>query len=202
VAVTDILSRFLQNNCVKCYLGCIYNYFSSAKVTTNKNLWRGSYYCTNEDCDIVYIAIIKCIEKNGDVNVVINSEGECFHETQNKTAKIKGNDRKEIGKTLVYQGSLNVRAKHIIENHKMNNIFDAPKVTNSKNLNNLKSQFRNSERFSTKIFEDLSLVKQVYDYMISETIQGYVHFISMFPFGFLLYMEKQVNILKQIIIFK
>jgi hypothetical protein len=84
----------------------------------------------------------------------------------------------------------------------MNNIFDAPKVTNSKNLNNLKSQFRNSERFSTKIFEDLSLVKQVYDYMIRETIQGYVHFISMFPYGFLLYMEKQVNILKQIIIFK
>jgi hypothetical protein len=91
---------------------------------------------------------------------VINSAGEWFHETQNKTAKIKGNDRKEIGKTLVYQGALNVRAKHIIENHKMNNIFDAPKVTNSKNLNNLKVNFETQNDFQQKFLKIFHLLNK------------------------------------------
>jgi len=92
-------------------------------------------------------------------------------------------------------GALNVRANNIIENLGIKSVFEEPKVTNAKNLNVLKSQFRNSEKLSTKMFEDLSLVKQGYDFLISESIHGYMHFVGLFPFGFLLYMENQVSII-------
>ncbi len=70
-------------------------------------------------------------------------------------------------KELDRMGALNVRANNIIENLEIKSVFEEPKVTNAKNLNVLKSQFRNSEKLSTKMFEDLSLVKQVYDFLKS-----------------------------------
>jgi hypothetical protein len=195
VAFTNILSRFLQQNGIKCYLHCVYNYFSVAKNRNSKDLWRGKYSCTNPACDVFYVAYIKSIEKNGDVVVMINSNGEVLHDKQNKPAKITRTERVNLGKELDRMGALNVRANNIIENLEIKSVFEEPKVTNAKNLNVLKSQFRNSEKLSTKMFEDLSLVKQVYDFLISESIHGYIHFVGLFPFGFLLYMENQVSII-------
>ena len=61
VAFTNILSRFLQQNGIKCYPHCVYNYFSVAKNRNSKDLWRGKYSCTNPECDVFYVAYIKSI---------------------------------------------------------------------------------------------------------------------------------------------
>jgi hypothetical protein len=72
-----------------------------------------------------------------------------------------------------------------------------PKITDTKVLNVIKSEFRNAERYSSNVFEDVDRAKMIYDNLFisqneSIIIKGFIQEIKMNKFGFLLYTEKQV----------
>ncbi len=64
----------------------------------------------------------------------------------------------------------------------------------------MRSQIKISERFSLNVYQDVFIAKTVFDKLSKKdeeiSMKGYIQKIVMDKFGFLMFSEKQVNILR------
>lgn len=110
------LSTRLQNQGLKCWLSCQFNWFKKSK-----EIWSGTYKCVDTNCKIVYHAKIlnddSSFEFKENINVVIEWNGSCFHQkiTQKYITQCRGNARKTLGLEIMAGGISNIQADNVIK---------------------------------------------------------------------------------------
>jgi hypothetical protein len=113
---THLLTLRLHKEGINCTLKCNNNSFSTSKLKKPNNLWKGLYICTNEKCRLEYSATIKEIHVNADIEMSIYFQCVCGHERDEMKIRVTGENRKEIAKELMINGTMNVKSDHIIFN--------------------------------------------------------------------------------------
>jgi hypothetical protein len=209
--------RFKKEN-LNCYLKSNNNYFSTTKSTPPKNYWRGFYKCTHESCPGKFIATIENIEERKDVliNVLIAINPISHIENEIKF-QIKGKERINLAKDLIINGTLAVQAENTVFNNENKGNFESivkilyfislrkqipfldftkiPKITKSTILKMIKSNFRNYDKLSSNVFEDVRTAKTIFDNSEKrDFLNGYIQIIKSDPFGFSLLCENQVKV--------
>jgi hypothetical protein len=188
----------------KCWFQCRYNWFSSLTSKNKSFYWKGKYNCIDPTCNMKIEAYIKDkIDKNENVDIFIKVNGDCNHKEQVcKTARSTGEERKSQANQIMSNG-----ISICVSNNTLTNKYDKPLkylVTNNKTLSKIKEEFLNQNKLSKEILIDAKLTKQVFDFMYHKidytNIEGYIHELTLDPFGFLLISDLQVK--KLIILFK
>ena len=128
-----------------------------------------------------------------------------------------GEDRKKQAENLMIYGSTNVQSDNVLYNYENDQskyhmfvylsvcfvdklllieIFKDLKVTNSKTLSKIKSEFVNRDKISNDVFKDAEAAKYIMDGLClvgDSKFYGYIQEISLSPFGFILTSYIQVK---------
>lgn len=109
----DILTKKIQEKGVKCWLNCVYYWFSR----DNKS-WHGLYKCIAFNCDIKYDAKIELISiEENIIKVIIRYQKQEIHEHFiSKTRRCTGTERKKQALELMANGVSNNQFENLLFN--------------------------------------------------------------------------------------
>ena len=119
---TDFLSEKLQENGIKCWLRCSYNWFKkSDSQKSSSPFWQGVYKCTDPSCSNTFSAFIHSIIQYESSNCVIIfvdvNEGNTKHKNiVLKKIRCIRDERLAQAKEIALDTSLNCHAKNILHN--------------------------------------------------------------------------------------
>ncbi len=195
------LSEKLQLCGINCWLKCKYNWF-----LTKKLYWRGVFICIDSTCSRKFEASILNdfynIDKKISLIIKYNEDGKYHKIILNNSFRCCGLKRDEQKMEILANGLTNCQTNNVIHNNirsnersKENEIKMERKVTNRHTLKQMKSEFVNRHKLSNDVFIDALATKSVTDELCiksSSNIEGYIQEISLNPFGYLLFSDKQV----------
>jgi hypothetical protein len=129
----DFLSDQLNKQGVFCRLRCIYNWFKNEKSQKIQSFfWRGSFKCTQSDCNKQFKAIIKnglisdlyknsvdSILNSSTIKIVIETDDSIsFHKSKvEKKIRCSGIDRRQEAIKILAKGITNVQSENILNNN-------------------------------------------------------------------------------------
>ena len=117
--------RFKKEN-LNCNLKSNNNYFTTTKSSSPKHYWRGFYKCTDEICPGKFIATIENKEERKDIEIkVLISHKPIFHIDNEIKFQINGEERINLAKDLIINGTLAIQAENTIFNNKNKENFES-----------------------------------------------------------------------------
>ncbi|CAF0980134.1 unnamed protein product, partial [Brachionus calyciflorus] len=175
-----------------CYFRCIYNWFKKNSSRKKQSpIWKGLYKCIEPNCS-AYIKPILRTDSEKKILIEIYYSELNHHQLVFRPNRISGDERKKLAYQLKAEGVSNFSNMEIVSS------LSKKEPVKKNTLYKITNEFDHRFRITRDLIYDLKAIKLSCKYLglpIKSNFSGFVHNLSIDPYGFLLMSEMQCFIL-------